>query len=282
MWGLRGGGGNFGVVTTFEYQLHTVGPDVMSVFTFHDARSVEQAKNALRFFRDFTATAPDEVSTLFAFGTIPPEPELFPVNLHGQRFALFGGLYAGSPKEGKKVLQPLLDFGTPIFDNSGVKPYVEAQQAFDHDFPDGLRYYWKSTNLRQLDEAVIEAIVTLARQQVSPYSTTDVWDIRGAAAHDNGNKSAFYGRGSAFLLNAEANWIHPQNDAENMDWVKTFVNTMQQFSDGSRYLNFAGFQEEGDAMMKTAFGPQYERLTTLKRKYDPNNLFCLNQNIKPE
>ena len=133
---------------------------------------------------------------------------------------------------------------------------MEAQQAFDHDFPDGLRYYWKSTNLRRLDEAVIEEIVTLARQQVSPYSTTDLWDIRGAAAQNNGNKSAFYGRGAAFLLNPEANWIDPKDDAENMAWVKDFVSAMQKFSDGSRYLNFAGFQEEGDAMMQSAFGPQ--------------------------
>lgn len=281
LWGLRGGGGNFGVVTAFEYQLHPVGPDVMFVFAFHNGSSEDHMKQALRFYRDFTGSAPDEASTLLALGMIPPEPDLFPEHLHGHRFVLFGGLYAGSVEEGKRVLRPLLDFGQPILDHSGVKCYAEAQQIFDHDYPDGLRYYWKSANLRQLDEETIEQIVTYARRQPSPYSTTDLWDNRGAAAR-NIPESSFFGRGAAFLLNPEANWIEPQADAVNIAWVREFVDAMEKFSDGSRYLNFAGFQEEGEAMIQTAFGPHYERLKALKRRYDPENLFRLNQNIKPE
>ena len=269
------------MVTAFEYQLHPVGPDVMFVFAFHDGSTEAHMKQALRFYREFTASAPDEASTLLALGMIPPEPDLFPEHLPGHRFVLFGGLYAGSVEEGKRVLQPLLDFGQPILDHSGVKCYAEAQQIFDHDYPDGLRYYWKSINLRRLDEETIEQIVSHARQQPSPYSTTDLWDNRGAAAR-NIPESSFFGREAAFLLNPEANWIDPQADAVNIAWVREFVDAMQPFSDGSRYLNFAGFQEEGDAMMQTAFGLHYERLRTLKRRYDPENLFRLNQNVKPD
>ncbi len=282
LWGLRGGGGNFGVVTAFEFQLHQVGPEVMFAFAFHEVETAERMKAALRHFRDFTAASPDEASTIFAFGVIPPEPELFPVHLHGKRFALMGGLYSGSVHEGRRVLRPLQDFSTPMLDHSGVKPYVEAQQTFDHDYPNGLRYYWKSINLQQLDEATIEQIVTHAYKQVSPYSTTDLWDIRGAAARGSAETSAFFGREAAFLLNPEANWIDIHDDTANIAWVREFIAAMQPFSDGSRYLNFAGFQEEGDAMMQKAFGPHYARLVALKRRYDPDNVFSLNQNIKPE
>lgn len=281
LWGLRGGGGNFGIVTSFEYQLHPLGPDVMFVFAFHDGKTVEDMKRALRFYRDFSATAPDEVSTLMAFGQIPPD-EHFPEELHRKPFTLFGGLYAGSVEDGKRALQPLLDFGTPLLDFSGVKPYVEAQQSFDNDYPDGLRYYWKSLNLNHLDEDVIERIVAHARLQQSPFSTTDIWHVGGAVSRVGADESAFYGRQAAFLLNPEANWIDAKDDTANIQWVRHFIDDMAPFSDGSRYLNFAGLQEEGDEMMRKAFGPQYERLKALKQEYDPHNLFQLNQNVKPE
>lgn len=281
LWGLRGGGGNFGVVTSFEYQLHPVGPEVMMTFAFHDGESPEQMKAALRFYRDYRATAPDEVSMLVALGVFPPEPDLFPEDLHGRHFVLFGAVYAGDVEAGRKTLQPLVDFAKPLLDHSGVKPYVEVQQAFDPDYPDGLRYYWKSINLERLDEAVIERIVTHARQQPSPYSTTDLWDISGAVKRGSSQDSAFYGRNAAFLLNPEANWINPEDDTANITWVRDFIKAMMEFSDGSRYLNFAGFQEEGEAMMQKAFGEHYGRLGALKRRYDPQNLFSLNQNIKP-
>jgi FAD/FMN-containing dehydrogenase len=282
LWGLRGGGGNFGVVTTFEYQLHPVGPEVMFVFAFHEVETQDRMKESLRFFRDFCDQAPLEVNTIFAFGMIPPEPDHFPVHLHGRRFALFGAMYAGAPEDGKRVLQPLLDFGEPMLDANGVKPYIEVQQTFDHDYPDGMRYYWKSLNLQTLDEAAIDRIVDHAARQVSPYSTTDLWHIGGAVRSYGTQDSAFFGRNAAYVINPEANWIAPEDDDANIAWVRDYIAAMADFSDGSRYLNFAGFQEEGDDMMHKAFASHYERLSALKQKYDPQNLFRLNQNVKPE
>jgi FAD/FMN-containing dehydrogenase len=279
LWGLRGGGGNFGVVTTFEYRLHPVGPEVYFVFALHDG-SGDKMKQAIQLYRDFSTDAPDEASTIAAAGVIPPE-EWFPAEIHGHPFAFLGGLYAGPVDEGRRVLQPLLDFGTPLVDFSGVKPYVEAQKSFDADYPKGRRYYWKSLNLMRLDDDVIDRIVRHARQQPSAHSTTDLWHIGGAVKRGSAATSAFHGRHAAFLLSPEANWEHPEDDEANIAWLRAFIADMEEFSDGSRYLNFAGFQEEGDVLVQKAFGPQYERLVALKRKYDPNNLFRLNQNVKP-
>lgn len=281
LWGLRGGGGNFGVVTTFEFQLHPVGPDVMFVFVFYDGTDADEMKRAVRLYRDFSAAAPDEVSTLFALGQVPPEAH-FPEELYRRPFSAFAALYAGPVEEGRKALQPLLDFGTPLFDLSGVKPYTEAQQAFDDEFPDGRRYYWKSMNVNHLNEDAIDRIVAHARQQPSPFSTTDIWHVGGAVKRGSAETSAFNGRQAEFLVNAEANWNDPADDSANLEWVRRFIAGIEEFSDGSRYLNFAGFQEEGDDMMRKAFAGQYARLQALKQQYDPTNLFRLNQNVKPE
>jgi FAD/FMN-containing dehydrogenase len=280
LWGLRGGGGNFGIVTTFEFRAHPVGSDVMFVFVFHDGRD-DNMKRAIQFYRDYSASAPDEVSTLMATGQIPPDPHHFPPEIHNVPFVLFGALYAGPAAEGQEALQQLLDFGTPLLDASGVMPYVEAQKMFDADYPNGLRYYWKSLNLSRLDDEVIERIVEHARRQPSPFSTVDIWYVGGAVKRANEAASAFHGRQAAFLLSPEANWERPEDDEANIAWLRDLIDDMAEFSDGSRYLNFAGFQEEGDDMMRQAFGPQYQRLLALKQKYDPTNLFRLNQNIRP-
>jgi FAD/FMN-containing dehydrogenase len=280
LWGLRGGGGNFGVVTTFVFRLHPVGPQVMFVFVFHDGRG-DKMKQAIQYYRDFCASAPDEVSSIGFAGIIPPGAAHFPENIQGLPFFGIGALYAGATDIGRELLQPLREFSQPLIDFSGVMPYVQAQRAFDEDYPDGLRYYWKSLNLTRLDDQVIDRIVRHARMQPSPLSTTDLWHIGGAVKRVGADESAFYGRQAAFLLNPEANWERPQDDDANMRWARDFVADMAEFSDGSRYLNFAGFQEEGDEMMQKAFGDRYQRLVALKNKYDPTNFFRLNQNIKP-
>jgi FAD/FMN-containing dehydrogenase len=280
LWGLRGGGGNFGVVTEFTYRLHPVGPEVMFVFAFFDG-SGENLTEAIRFYRDFATSAPDPVSSVGFAGVFPPGAEMFDAELHGRPFFGIGALHAGNPEEGRAALQPILDFQAPLADFSGVMPYVEAQQAFDEDYPDGGRYYWKSINVLTLDDDVIDVLARHARLQPSPHSTTDLWHIGGAVARVPEDATAFHGRHAAFLVNPEANWEHPEDDAANIAWVREFLADLRPFSDGSRYLNFAGLQEEGGEMMRRAYGPHYARLVELKRRYDPTNLFRLNQNIAP-
>ena len=282
LWGLRGGGGNFGIVTTnFVYKLYPVGPEVYFTAVFHHG---DDAKAGLQLYREFSDVAPDEVSTLAVLGIVPDGAGPFPVETHGKRFIAYVGIYAGDPREGEAVMRPLRKLSAePLADFSGVIPYVEAQQFFDEDYPAGeMRYYWKSLNLLSLDDKAIERIIDHAYRQPSQHTTTDLWHIGGAVKRFDDNHGAFYGRQAAFLLNPEANWEEAEDDDANIEWVRTFIAKMAEFSDGSRYLNFAGFQEEGDAMMTDAFGPQYQRLAKLKHKYDPTNLFRLNQNIKPK
>ncbi|MBX3085685.1 MAG: FAD-binding oxidoreductase [Anaerolineae bacterium] len=279
LWGLRGGGGNFGVVTSFEYRLHQVGPDVMFVFVLHNG-SRDHMRRALQFYREYSANAPDEVSSIAVCGRVPPDPA-FPTELHEHPYILFGGLYSGAADEGKRVMQPLIDFDTPLLDFSGIRPYVEAQKAWDVDYPRGKRYYWKSLNLKALDDASIDCIVHHSHAQPSAHSTIDLWHIGGAVTRVSAKDSAFNGRQAAFLVNPEANWEHLADDEANISWARKFIMDMRRFSDGSSYLNFPGFYEEGDEMVRQSFGSQYERLVALKDKYDPANLFRINQNIKP-
>jgi FAD/FMN-containing dehydrogenase len=280
LWGLRGGGGNFGIVTEFEYRVYAVGPEVMFVFVFHDGEG-DNMKKGLQFYRDYTQSAPDEVSTLAFLGRVPPDPELAPAEIHRRPYVAYGGMYAGPPAEGEKLLQPLRDFGEPLMDMSGIMPYLEAQQMFDLDYPDGMRYYWKSLSLMKLDDEAIERIVSHARQQPSVLSTTDLWHVGGAVKRVSPEESALGGRQAAFMLNLEANWERPEDDEANIRWARSLLDDMRPYSDGSRYLNFAGFLEEGDDMMRGAFGAKYQRLAELKKKHDPTNFFSRNQNIKP-
>ncbi|WP_250123826.1 FAD-binding oxidoreductase [Chroococcidiopsis sp. CCMEE 29] len=277
-WAIRGGGGNFGIVTSFEYRLHPVGPEVMFVFVFHHG---DKTRDALRFYREYCATAVDEVTSLAVCGIIPSK-EPFPEEIYGMPFVLFAACYAGAVEEGKQVLQPLRDFSEPLIDFSGAMPYLQVQTIFDEDYPaHKLRYYWKALNLKEMSDEAIARIVEHARSQVSPLATTDIWQISGAVRQIGEAETAFSGRQAAFMFNVEANWIDPQEDEANITWVRQFVDAMQEFSDGSRYFNFPGFLEEGDAAVQATFGAKYERLVALKNKYDPTNLFRLNQNIKP-
>ena len=281
LWGLRGGGGNFGIVTEFEYHLYPVGPEVMFTFVFHDGRDERRMAEALRFFREYTATSPDEVSVLGVCGVVPDLPA-FPDDARGVPTVLFAAAYAGPVEAGERVLAPLRNWRTPLADLSDVMPYVKMQTVWDEDYPKyDLRYYWKSTNLTRFDDEVIERITHHAIRQPSPLTTTDIWHNGGAIRRVPEDAAAYTGRNIPYLLNAESNWKDAKDDEANITWTRAFIDAMQPYSDGGRYLNFAGFQEEGDAMMKAAFQGKYERLAALKRKYDPANLFRLNQNIKP-
>ncbi|MFC6767482.1 FAD-binding oxidoreductase [Natrinema soli] len=276
-WGLRGGGGNFGVVTGFEFDLHPVGPEVATCLVFY---SGDRMVEVLEAYHDYVADAPPEVSLLTLSGVIPDE-DLFPTDaVHESKIAI-AGCYAGSVADGERALAPLREITEPITDFSGPMPYVEFQQLFDEDYPDGMRYYWKSLYLDGLSESAIDRIAYWTDVAPSPLSTVDVWQLGGAIAQVGVEDSAFAGRHAPFLLGVEANWERPEDDDDNVEWVRDCLDDMRQFSDGSVYLNFPGFLEEGDDMMRSTFGPTYDRLVALKDEYDPTNLFSLNQNITP-
>jgi FAD/FMN-containing dehydrogenase len=277
-WAIRGGGGNFGVVTSFEYRLHPVGPEVMCAFVFYPG---DRAKEVLRSAEEYMAEAPDEVSPLSFLGSVP-RVEDFPEEWHGEQFAAFLAVYAGPVEEGEEALKPLRELGDPIVDFSGPMPYTEVQKLLDEDYPDGWRYYWKSVNVDWLGDGVIEALIGHAEAAPSDHSTIDIWFQGGAMGRVGADESAFGDRSAPYLLGIEANWKEdPHEDEANTAWARDCYSDMRRFSGGGVYLNFPGFLEEGQGLMRDAYGENYERLVALKNQYDPANLFRLNQNIKP-
>jgi FAD/FMN-containing dehydrogenase len=277
LWALRGGGGNFGVVTSLEYRLHPIGPDVFVCLVMYP---VDQALPAMRFFRDFMATAPEEVMGIAVFWN-SPDGEPVPEHARDVPVVVLASVYAGPPAEGERVLAPLRNVTPPLVDLSGSLPFVAAQQLFDPDYPDGRRYYWKSIYLRGLDDDVILALAEHARRRPSPISSMDVWALGGALRREPAGGSAFSHREAPFMLGIEANWDDPTQDAENISWARDLYADMERFSPGGLYLNFPGFAEEGEALVRTAYGDTYARVQAVKSKYDPDNLFRTNFNIAP-
>ncbi|MGK7311989.1 MAG: FAD-binding oxidoreductase [Candidatus Longimicrobiales bacterium M2_2A_002] len=281
LWALRGGGGNFGVVTRLRFRAYALGPEVAFAFVFHDGRG-DGMRDAVRRFRDFCASTPDEISPLLALGRVPPGADALPAELEGTPFALIGAMYAGPAEAGEEALSPLRTFAEPLADFSGRMPYVEAQQVFDDDYPAReLRYYWKSTNLPALDDGLIDIIVEHARRQPSPLSTTDLWHVGGAVARTADESAAYAGRDIAFLLNPEANWRDPADDEVNIRWARELLAAVSEHADDRMYLNFPGLHEGGADTMRRTYGSKYERVLAIKRRYDPENVFRRNQNIEP-
>ena len=278
LWALRGGGGNVGVVTRFDFRAHRLGPDVYFLMVFHDASDGAGA-GLLRRFREFCATAPDSVSLVAVAGVVGADAEGFPAGSAGRPYLTFAAVHAGDAAEGERLLRPLRDAGTPLLDASGVRRWVDVQRVFDADYPDGRRYYWKSTNVTELGDEAIGVIAAAGAQPPSDLSTVDVWHVAGAAARPV--DGAFATSSAAFLVNPEANWTDPAGDARSIRWVRHVVDGLAPFSDGTRYLNFAGFHEEETAQVRDSFGDHYERLARVKAQWDPHNVFRVNQNVRP-
>ena len=278
LWGLRGGGGNFGIVTTFEYRAYPLGPDVYFAAVFYPA---ENMKAGLQFYRQFTADAPDEISSFAILWSVPGSED-FPAHRQGEPMLVFLAVYTGPPEDGERALQPLRDFAEPIADFSGVWSYLDVQQFFDEDYPSGeLHYYWKSRYLNNLDDDAIVRLIALHAENPSHHSTIDIWQLGGAMSRVGAEETAFGRRDAPFLLGIESNWEKTEDDAANINWNRKVFREMAPFSDGNEYLNFPGFYEDNEKMVRDTFGSNYQRLVTLKQKYDPDNLFNMNQNIKP-
>lgn len=278
-WGLRGGGGNFGVVTSFEYRLHPVGPEVMFAAPMYP---LETARDILPEWRDFVEDAPEEVTAQAIFWSVPDLPD-FPEELHGEPILVLPAMHCGPVEEGRRTLQPLREFDEPLIDLSDVMPYTEAQQFADPLLPpEELNYYWKSIDLESLEEEVIEAIVSHAEDRPSPRVLMPIWHHGGAMNRVGATETAYGDRSTTFNLSIDACWEDPVDNEENIAWARDVWKDMHRFSDGGLYLNFAGFGEEGEELLQAAHGEEiYERLVALKDEYDPENRFRLNQNIEP-
>jgi FAD/FMN-containing dehydrogenase len=276
-WAIRGGGGNFGVVTSFEYRLHPVGPVVLAGPVFH---LLEDAREVLRFYREFIAGVPDELTTIFELSVAPPAPFL-PEEVHGKQVVMVGACYAGSPDEGAEVVRPLKQFGRPIADLLEPKRYTALQSMFDPMVPHGWHRYWKSVELPPLTDTAIDTLVEHAPAVTSPKSYCIVFQLGGALARVSEDETAFSQRDAAHNVNVNAVWTEEDPDAErHIAWAREYFDALQPHAGGRVYVNFLG--EEGGNRVRQAYGARnYERLVELKRAYDPTNLFRLNQNIEP-
>jgi FAD/FMN-containing dehydrogenase len=277
-WAIRGGGGNFGVVTSFEYRLHPLGPEVFVAFVFYPA---QHAKEVLRGCDRLLSERPDDVAPVAFFGRVP-EADDFPAESHGQPFITLLAVHPGDSGEGQRVLGTLRGIAEPIADLSGTMPYTEAQGLLDEDYPDGLLYYWKSVNVPDLSDEVIGRLAEHAAAAPSPASTIDIWFQGGAMSAVGEQETAFANRSAAYLLGIEGNWESPADSERNVAWVRHVFDDMSTLSDGGVYLNFPGFLEEGERLLKEGYGANYERLAEVKARYDPGNLFRLNPNVEPK
>lgn len=276
-WGIRGGGGNFGIVTSFEYQLHPVGPQVLAGVLVHPA---ERALEVLRFYRDYISEVPDELSVFVALRKAPPAPWL-PEHIHGRPVVILAICYAGpSMEEGERVLRPLRAFGQPWVDLIRPIAYTTHQGFLDASVPHGLRYYWKSHYMPSLSDAAIETLVAHAWGMKSPNSYSLLFQLGGAISKVKEDDSAFSGRAARHAITLDGVWSDPEGPDDDTAWVRDFFASLQPFSTGGVYVNFLG--DEGQDRVKASYGAdKYDRLVALKNKYDPTNFFRLNQNIEP-
>jgi FAD/FMN-containing dehydrogenase len=265
-WGIRGGGGNFGVVTAFEFQLHPVGPTVLAGSVLYD---YAQAREALRFYYEFSSTAPDELSADAVLMTAPSGERLFCISV----------CYNGALDAGERVLEPLRAHGAPLEVQIGPIPYLQVQSAGDSIFPRGRRYYWKAQFLREISEAAIESLLQAYASAPSAMALAVLQQVGGAIARLAPSETAYAQRDAAYDCFPISIWEDPAEDEANIRWARELWAAMRPFSTGGVYVNNLG--DEGDDRIKAAYGGNYERLVALKTRYDPTNLFRLNQNIRP-
>jgi FAD/FMN-containing dehydrogenase len=274
-WAIRGGGGNFGVVTEFEFNLHPVGPEILAgliVFPF------DQAKQVLTQYREFVESAPEELNVWVVLREAPPLPFL-PREFHGRKVVVLVIFYAGDIAEGEKLIEPLRSFGEIYGEDIDVQPYTEWQQTFDPLLTPGARNYWKSHNFSELSDGALDSIVEFAGRLPSPQCEIFIDLIAGAPNRVPADAMAYGSRDARFVLNVHARWDEPAQDEKCIAWARAFFKASAPYASTGAYVNFMT-QEEGDRVT-AAYGTNYARLVQIKKQYDPENLFHLNQNIKP-
>lgn len=276
-WALRGGGGNFGVVTAFEYRAHRHGPEIFVTKVFYP---VERGRQVLARWRDAVRGMPESVTSEAVYWTFPAVPDV-PEPMHHAPVLVVIANVVGPVAEAEALTRPLRELAEPIVDASGPTTYLEEQRALDPLFGAGRRYYWKGLYLDALGDDAIDVITERALQSPSPHSPIVVRHLGGAMGRVPAEATAFGDRSAPFHLSVDATWDDPDEDALNVLWTQEFIAAAQRFSSGKLYLNFAGMLEEGDAALRTTFGRNYARLVDVKTAYDPVNVFRFNPNIAP-
>lgn len=275
-WAIRGGGGNFGVITRFEFALHPVGPEILAgliVYPFAQARRV------LTRYREFMATAPEDLSVWTVVRAAPPLPFL-PQEVHGKEVVVLALFYGGDIEAGRKLIEPLSGFGDPSGEHIGAQMYVDWQQAFDPLLTPGARNYWKSHNLKELQDGTIDAILKYAATSPTPQCEILLCPIAGAPNRVAPDDMAWGHRDAQFVINVHARWDEARDDTRCIEWARGFFTASAPYASAGAYVNFMTAEEGG--RVAAAYGANYARLVEMKKKYDPDNILHLNQNIKPE
>ena len=274
-WGLQGGGGNFGVVTSFEFALHEVGPEVLSgpiVYPFEDTASV------LREYREFAASAPDEAAVWFVIRAAPPMP-FIPEEWHGRTVLILAAFYAGAMADGERVLAPLREIGDPIVDAVGPHPYAGWQQAFDSLGSEGMRNYWKSHNFEAMTDGMIDTFVEYGGPLPSEETEIAVAQLGGAVNERPVGATAYPHRDAAFVMNLHTRWNDPAMDEACIAWAREMHEAMTPHATGGVDANLVP-EDVGDA--RAAYRENYDRMVAVKTAWDPENMFHLNHNVEPE
>jgi hypothetical protein len=268
-WAAQGGGRGLGVVTSLEFRLHPLGPEVAGAFVLYP---YEDAGRVLRAWRDVALDAPETIAPEVALWSIPPLPDV-PEELHWAPVVVVAGVYIGPPTEAGPVLAPLRDLGTPLADMTGVSLYVDSQRAVDDLFPDGGRYYWKSHMVTELSDGLIDSLVDCDSRRPSPASTVFIRTLGGAVARVGPEATAFPHRSAAFNVSIDGSWDDPALDKAAIGWVKSMWDAAAPFASGGVYVNFAGFGDDLD-LASAAFGRNRARLEEVRALYDPDGLFA--------
>jgi FAD/FMN-containing dehydrogenase len=265
-WGIRGGGGNFGVVTAFEYRLHPLGPRLLAGSLLYD---YGRARDAMRFYAEFSGNAPDELSLDAALVTAPS----------GESYFSISACHVGPIEDGERAIKRLRDFGAPVEDRIAPTPYLQIQSAGDSIFPRGRRYYWKAQFLRELTDAAIDALLAAYATAPSVNAIVVLQQVGGAIARVPKFATPYVNRDALYDCFPVAIWKDPADDEPSIQWARQFWNAMRPFSTGGVYANNLG--DEGEDRVQAAYAENYPRLVALKNKYDPTNVLRLNQNIRP-
>jgi FAD/FMN-containing dehydrogenase len=274
-WAVRGGGGNFGVVTSFDFKLHPVGPEVLSGLVVHP---IAAAGELLRDYRKLAASMPDELTVWVVMRKAPPLPFL-PEEWHGREVLVFAACYAGDMAEGEKALAPLRALGKPIADVIGPHPYAGWQQAFDPLLTPGARNYWKSHNFEAIDDGLVDTLLEAIGRLPSGECEIFIAQLGGATKRTDPSATAFAHRGASFLMNVHTRWQETAEDTPCIAWARELFDRTARFATGGVYVNF--MPDDESSRVKSAFGTSYDRLAKVKGEVDPRNLLRMNMNILP-